>query len=429
MKPSTLGKQFLLISFFGLSSTALAESNDFSFDLSAYQKKPYEISGHFDLQATVNRIDQNSTASRLTYADSPSEILKQYDSELEFSGLFRSGDSTLHWQTLAQLQDDNLPNQELKQNFTLQQLYAHFNPSPQWQIDMGKKAVKWGKSYAWNPVGFIEYAKNPEDPELSREGFVMTALNYQQGTVGKFQNLSHSLYLLPRNRHINNQLNSDSGMTVAAKSSLLIDQTDLDFYLRYDASDNAPNRQAFGASFASNLSHNLEIHGDFAYLKNTDTWQWNGTQLVRQTQNLWQQAVGIRYLDQHDITWIIEWLHQPQALSSNNLREFNQQVADLITPQLQFARTIFNQPTALQNQLYLKASQKDWFDIVYLNASLSLLFNPADKSFALTPEWVYPPAKNHELRLRASWLQGETFSQYGEKLADHKLELRWRYYY
>ncbi|MBO1926419.1 hypothetical protein J3998_02435 [Thiomicrorhabdus sp. 6S2-11] len=429
MKPSTLVKQFILMSFFGSSISAHADSNDFSFDLSAYQKKPYEISGHFDLQASVSRIDQNSAASVLTYGSNPPKSLSQYYSELEFSGLYRAGDSTLNWQTLAQLENSNLPNLETKSKITFQQLYAHFSVSQKWQIDLGKKTVKWGKSYAWNPVGFIEYTKNPEDPELSREGFVMTALNYQQGSIGAWKNLSHSLYLLPRNRDINSELNADSGMTIAFKSSLLIEQTDLDFYLRYDSASNASSQQAFGFSFASNLSSNLEIHGDFAYLKNADSWQWNSNQLSPQTQNLWQQVIGLRYLDQHDITWILEWLHQPQALASSDLHEFNQQILESTIPQTQFAKTIFNQPTALQNQFYLKASQKDWLGIVYLNASLSLLFNPSDKSFALTPEWIYQPAKNHELRLRTSWLQGQQFTQYGEKLADYKLDIRWRYYY
>lgn len=249
-------------------------------------------------------------------------------------------------------------------------------------------------------VGFIEYAKNPEDPELSREGFVMAALHYQQGSLNTWQNLSHSLYLLPRNRHINSELNPDSGMTLAAKSSLLITQTDMDFYLRYDSAPNAQNRQAFSISFASNITSNLEIHGDFAYKRHTQNWHWDGTKLSTQTENLWHQVVGLRYLDQRDITWIIEWLHQPKALSSNDLRDFNQQVLDSVTPELQFAKSIFKQPTALQNQLYLRASQKDWLGIVYLNASLSLLINPADKRFTLTPEWIYQPLKNHELYWR-----------------------------
>jgi hypothetical protein len=32
-------------------------------------------------------------------------------------------------------------------------------------LDAGKKVVKWGKGYAWNPVAFVDRPKNPEDPE------------------------------------------------------------------------------------------------------------------------------------------------------------------------------------------------------------------------------------------------------------------------
>ena len=42
--------------------------------------------------------------------------------------------------------------------------YLSVKPSPAFIVEAGKKVMKWGKGYAWNPVSFIDRPKNPEDP-------------------------------------------------------------------------------------------------------------------------------------------------------------------------------------------------------------------------------------------------------------------------
>jgi hypothetical protein len=44
------------------------------------------------------------------------------------------------------------------------ELLVSWKPSPSFTLDAGKTVVKWGKGYAWNPVGFIERPKDPNDP-------------------------------------------------------------------------------------------------------------------------------------------------------------------------------------------------------------------------------------------------------------------------
>ena len=39
-------------------------------------------------------------------------------------------------------------------------------------------ALKWGKGYAWNPVGFVERANGPNDVELAHEGYTMVAADF-----------------------------------------------------------------------------------------------------------------------------------------------------------------------------------------------------------------------------------------------------------
>ena len=49
--------------------------------------------------------------------------------------------------------------------------YGSVKPSESWKVEAGKKNLKWGKGYAWNPVNFLDRAKDPNDPDLSLEGY------------------------------------------------------------------------------------------------------------------------------------------------------------------------------------------------------------------------------------------------------------------
>ena len=40
------------------------------------------------------------------------------------------------------------------QRTTFYEAYASVKPSDSLKIDAGKKTLKWGKGYAWNPVAF-----------------------------------------------------------------------------------------------------------------------------------------------------------------------------------------------------------------------------------------------------------------------------------
>ena len=52
-----------------------------------------------------------------------------------------------------------------------------------------------------------------------------------------------------------------------------------------------------------------------------------------------------------------------------------------------------------------------------------------DQSYSLTPEILYTGIKNLDLRLKASVLEGDRSSEYGEKPNDYKVEFRARFYF
>ncbi len=50
--------------------------------------------------------------------------------------------------------------------------YLSLKPSSSLSFNFGKQTLLWGKGYAWNPVAFVSRPKDPDDPELAREGYI-----------------------------------------------------------------------------------------------------------------------------------------------------------------------------------------------------------------------------------------------------------------
>ncbi len=415
-----------------------AQAEEFSFNLSAYEKKPYEISGYAEMMATHFAVDDNAAFANLAFKppDSP-EDFQRYNAELSLNGLYRFDQSSLHFQGILQWQDDPISEPlELLDN-SVQEAYWRFQPSDHWQFNLGKKAVKWGKGYAWNPVGFIERPKNPDDPELNREGFILGSAQYTKSLTGAVQSVTGSLFVLPVSTDLNPELASSPEISnapmAAAKLSLLLNDTDLDFYLRYSSQTSTDA----GFSFSTNLASNLEVHGDFAYrhqVYQAELQTDNTIQLEKAAH--FQSLLGLRYLTESELTWIVEWLHSPQGYERQDLEGFftlAQSSPSTEADQYRLAQiakqSSYGQAFAGQNYLYVRASQKDFADLLYLNGAVTAMSNLNDGSFSFAPELSYTSFKNSEIRLKTTFLQGSDLSEYAEKLSDFKIELRLRLFF
>jgi hypothetical protein len=83
----------------------------------------------------------------------------------------------------------------------------------------------------------------------------------------------------------------------------------------------------------------------------------------------------------------------------------------------------------MRRYLYVRASQKEPFDILYFTPAVTAIINLDDHSYSVTPELAYTGITNLEMRLRLFALQGARRSEYGEKLNEQRIELRLRYYF
>ena len=89
---------------------------------------------------------------------------------MQLAGKLRQGIGTFDFRTNSDLQRDELAHDH--DNTVFEAAYS-VRPDPGLTMEAGKRAMRWGKGYAWNPIGFVERPKNPDDPELAREGYGM----------------------------------------------------------------------------------------------------------------------------------------------------------------------------------------------------------------------------------------------------------------
>ena len=108
-----------------------------------------------------------STATRAFYKlgfnNQPQrEHLERSTGTLQLAGKLRQGIGTFDFRANSEVQRDELAHDH--DNTVFEAAYS-IRPSPGFTLEAGKRALKWGKGYAWNPVGFVE---RPKDAERSR---------------------------------------------------------------------------------------------------------------------------------------------------------------------------------------------------------------------------------------------------------------------
>jgi len=198
----------------------------------------------------------------------------------------------------------------------------------------------------------------------------------------------------------------------------------------------------YGLDFSRNLATNFEIHGEAAYIPDHKkvTLQDDNSVLTN-TNSAFSYLLGIRYLTENDITSIIEYYHNGAGYTDKEMDHFfqlvfdgqNQFLSSNIDTFLDKARDMslkgYGKPHPGRNYLYGRFTQKEPFDVLYFIPGITTIFNLDDTSYSLSPEMVYTGFTNWELRVRFTYLEGPSCSEYGEKMNSNKLELRVRYFF
>ena len=430
-----LGIIFVLILFWLIPASAVAEES-YTFDLGEIEKKPYHVGGYLEFKPILFGLDHRAAFYKLRFFDNPrGQTLVEANGRIQLEGSFEKSIFRVYAKTNTDLKSSYAGESEYS---TFYELYGSLKPLPNLKIDAGKKTMKWGKGYAWNPAAFVDRPKDPDDPEQALEGYIVVTADYVKSFTGPLKTLSVTPVLFPVYDHVNSDFGNNYKLNMAGRIYFLLYDTDID--LTFMTGGSRPDR--YGFDFSRNITTNLEIHGEYAYARAS---RKNVTDPAGNIRFLEKEAhsflVGIRHLTSFDLTTIIEFYHSDAGFSVDEMTGFyglinrsydnylaTGNAAGLAQAQL-LANSGYARANAMQNYLYVRFSQKEPFDILYFTPALTGMLNTDDASWSVTPELLYTGLTNWEFRLRTSLIAGVRNSDFGEKQNDYRIELRVGYYF
>jgi hypothetical protein len=437
-----IGRCAALALFFALSVPAHGQEKS-SVDLSEIEKeiqqlagKPYYLGGFLEFQPILFGIDPDSAVSRARFFRHPQDSLfDQYNFRLRLEGNYKRDWLSLFFKTDTLVRNDF---QGWDEDTKLFEAYASAKPNANFILEAGKKAMKWGKGYAWNPVSFIDRPKNPEDPEEALEGTTVGTVDYIRSFDGPLKTLTLTTALIPVYKYINAKFGEPRRTNFASKLYFLLYDTDIDLMVLTGSS----RTTRYGFDFSKNLTTNLEIHGEFAVVNNLDKMAINARGQTTKTQaDALSHLIGLRYLSEKETTYFLEYYHNGGGFSRGEIKNF---VAFVDNSYRTFVRTgnanglvgaaklldgPYGMPNPARHYLYFRASQKEPFDILYFTPAVTSIMNLTDASLTVIPELAYSPMTNLELRFRTAFLLGKNGTEYGEKQNDYRVEFRLRYHF
>ena len=409
---------------------------DYRFDEAEFEKKQYTFGGYAEFRPVLFGLDRDAALYRLKfYNRDEDDTLIEYNGKLQLEGSLEKGIGRLFVRTNSEYRNSY---QGGSLRTTLYDGYLSLKPSSSFSFDIGKKSLRWGKGYAWNPVAFIDRPKDPDDPELNLEGYIIASADYIRSFSGPVQTVSVTPVLLPVYDGVNDDFGRLRHLNVGGRIYLLAYDTDVDFLFLSGGS--RTNR--YGVDFSRNITSNFEIHGEFAYTENFRKRTVDaGGRIAEQQQDAASWLLGIRYLSEAETTCIAEYYRNGAGYGKDEMRGFFSLVNEgfdtfrtggadsTLRSAAGLAEGGYGRMNPMRDYLYVRISQKEPFDLLYFTPALTSIVNLDDESFSMSPELLYAGITNLEMRLKGTFLGGSRLTEYGEKQNDYRVELRLRYYF
>jgi len=423
-----------VLTAWAFAAQAAEPAMDASFDVESFEKKPFEIGGYAETEWRHLEFNRDGALYRLNrYPDFDQRRNDQLQGTVHLDGAYRSGIVTVRAAGELTGTWDGLDADT--HEATLFEGLLAVQPQPGLTAEIGKKALKWGKGYAWSPVGFVERTKDPDNPTEAREGFVMLTGDLIASLQGPVRTVAFTPVVIPVEGAVNEDFGAKEGFNYAAKLYLLAWDTDVDFM----AFTGASKTDRYGIDFSRNVTSNFEIHGEWAYIEDSqrtvvDAAGGPNRKMIGDARN-W--LLGLRYLTERDTTIIAEYYHQGTGFSEAELSAFYDLAheavdtgsSSLLTRATAARDAGYGRSTPGRNYLYFRVSQKEPFDLLYWTPAATAIVNADDGSFSFTPEVEYTGIDNLDLRFRFGYLHGGRDDEFGEKQNDFKAEIRARYHF
>lgn len=424
-----------LLFFLFLPAIGAAEES-YTFDPAETEKKPYHLGGYVEFKPLLFGLDRDSAFYKMRFYREPQgQTLIELNGRVQLEGAYEKGIYRIYAKT----------NTDLKESYTgasertvFYEAYGSIKPSSSLKVEMGKKVMRWGKGYAWSPAAFVDRPKDPDDPELALEGYIVATADYIKSFDGPLKTFSFTPVLLPVYENVNDGFGNRNQLNVAGRLYFLLYDTDIDLLFLTGGS----RSDRYGLDFSRNLSTNFEIHGEFAYIRNQQKNLLDAAGKSRFVEaDAKRYLAGIRYLTTFDLTTIVEYYHNDAGFGGDDMKNYYAFInrgyelynptgnASALVNAQTMAEGAYGRSNSMRDYLYVRLSQKEPFDILYFAPALTWMMNLEDKSFSLTPELLYTGITNLELRFRTTFIIGARNTEFGEKQNDYRIEVRIGYYF
>jgi len=426
IKLQLLFTPFMLFLFF----IELTVAQEYDFEIPEEEAAKIEFNGNLDAKWAVSQTNKNSPFYRLQFfgLENIENYLSWYQLDFYFNSDFHHDKVDLIMRTFTQYTSEN------KVDLSLFELFGSLNISSRLVLSVGKRRYYWGKGYAFNPVGYVNAEKDPENPDLALSGKNSISIIYNYSfNSSMIQNLSLSAIVLPGNAELLDKYSVLNNTSIALKLYLLLQNIDLDFMIH--AGKNKPHR--YGMDLSTNLRENIEVHGEVNYAIDEDiNFVQNNVIQLKKTEGF-SYLLGLRYLNDLNITFIAEYYHSDQGLTFAEYQTYLDYLntslngADLnsISQLKSNMSNNFHSKTIMRDYCYFKASLPEPFEWLYSSISIFTIYNLDDNSFILSPQIAYKPFTNSEIILWPTYFFGDDNSEYGNKQFQTKIELWFRFYF
>ncbi len=411
-------------------------AGEYDFEIPDTKDKPCNIGGNIEADYAIYNLNKNSKLYyQKFYNRKEGSSVNSYDITLQLEGDYKKDSARLYIKTNTSLTQNYLGR---KDETTLYEGVVSFEATPSFTIEAGKKVIKWGKGYAWNPAAFTSRPKDPDDPEASLEGYSIISLDYIKSLSGYIKTVAFTPVIIPVYNNLNSSFGKTNHLNFAGKLYFLAYDTDVD--IMFLAGKSIEDR--IGIDFSRNFTTNFELHGEAAFINNFEKKYINGSgNLHSRKYDAASYLFGVRYLTAYDTTFIFEYYKNGTGFSEDEISVYYNYIQkgyntyqitgaeNDLKKSLGYTKAYYNDKNFMEQYLYLKITQKEPFNILYFTPSINIIFNIEDKSYSLTPELLYEPISNLELKFNFTLFNGNYHSEFGEKPYDYKAVCFAKYYF
>ncbi|MFC1712937.1 hypothetical protein ACFL6S_04665 [Candidatus Poribacteria bacterium] len=413
-----------------LVSCGLLLADDYSFEIPEEEEEEeskLEWSGNLDERYFIFHADQSSPFYQLQFSDKEdlSDYFSQYRVELYLDADYQTKDIGFYLKTHSTYYNDS------EASFDLLETYGNVNLSLSSFIQAGKRMYRWGKGYAFNPVGYVNPFKDPENPELAQAGLLSVGFEKIKSlNSDSLKTIALTAIVIPPEEILSNRYGELENTDFAAKGYFLLWDIDIDVIARY--SKIGPS--SIGADFATNIRENIELHGELSHFKDTPKNTISEDVLLTTMEDGYSYLLGLRYLNQWQTTVIAEYYHNGAGLTDDEYGNYidflqNSVNAQEIEQALQYSKTYFRGGNLMQDYLYIKAIHPEPFGWLYFTPSLFTIYNINDNSFMLAVPLNYKPFTNFELMFCPTFLIGDDGTEFASRQFEQKYELRMKLHF